>query len=113
MRLLMKSRKELNREVSAKYRKVREKGKSQIQSEFVASTGYNRSYATVLLRNYGKRVKYQYGHRNRSCCSHGMVSKSGSILKWDEPIYIKKLPKSRSLLHDLQSPPGRAEELLF
>jgi hypothetical protein len=57
MRLSMKSRKELTREVSARYRNARKKDKSQILSEFVASTGYNRSYAALLLRNYGKKVE--------------------------------------------------------
>lgn len=59
MRLSMKSRKELTREVSARYRNARRKDKSQILTEFVASTGYNRSYASFLLRNYGKRVNAQ------------------------------------------------------
>ena len=59
IRLSMKSRKELTREVSARYRKAVKKNKSRILSEFVESTGYNRSYAALLLRNYGKRVNAQ------------------------------------------------------
>ena len=59
MRLSMKSRRELTREISARYRKAVKKTKSHILSEFVESTGYNRSYAALLLRNYGKRVKAQ------------------------------------------------------
>ncbi len=59
LRLSMRSRKELTREISARYRKVRKKNKSHILSEFVESTGYNRSYGTLLLRNYGKRIVTQ------------------------------------------------------
>jgi len=53
----MKSRRELTQVTAARYRRCRRNGKSAILDEFTASTGYNRAYAALLLREYGsKRV---------------------------------------------------------
>lgn len=54
MELSMKSRKELSQAVARRYRKADRKGKTRILDEFVAATGYNRAYAAMLLRNYGR-----------------------------------------------------------
>lgn len=57
MELSMKSRKELTEVTARRYRRCGRKGKSTILDEFVASTGYNRAYAALLLRRYRtKRV---------------------------------------------------------
>lgn len=55
MDLSMKSRKELTQVTAARYRRSGRRGKGMILDEFVASTGYNRAYAALLLRQYGKK----------------------------------------------------------
>jgi len=54
MELSMKNRKALTEVVARRYRKASRSGKGQILDEFVASTGYNRSYAAMLLRGYAR-----------------------------------------------------------
>jgi len=54
MGLTMGARREVTRATAARYRKATKKGKGQILNEFCEVTGYNRSYAAFLLRNYGK-----------------------------------------------------------
>jgi hypothetical protein len=57
MELSMKSRKELTEVTARRYRRCGRRGKSTMLDEFVASTGYNRAYAGLLLRRYrAKRV---------------------------------------------------------
>lgn len=56
MGLTMKERKAVIKEVAKRYRKSSKKVRGQILNEFVALTGYNRSYANYVLRNCGKRV---------------------------------------------------------
>jgi hypothetical protein len=56
MRLSMSARRELTHQVARRYRRAIRKEKSQILTEFVHATGYNRSYAATLLRGYGKKV---------------------------------------------------------
>ena len=51
----MRARRELTHQVAQRYRKAVRKEKSLILSEFVSSSGYNRSYAATLLRGYGKK----------------------------------------------------------
>ena len=55
MELSMRYRKALTRVVALRYRLAIRKGKGRILDEFVASTGYNRAYAAMLLRGYGLR----------------------------------------------------------
>jgi len=54
MELSMKNRKALTEVVARRYRKASRSGKGQILDEFVASTGYNRGYAAMLLRGYAR-----------------------------------------------------------
>ncbi len=61
MEMSMKSRKELRRAVARRYRKAGKKAKGQILDEFVASTGYNRAYAAMLLRNYQRERQVAAG----------------------------------------------------
>jgi len=56
MRLTMKERKVLTKAVAGQYRKGSKKEKGEILGRFVEATGYNRSYASRLLRNHGRRV---------------------------------------------------------
>ena len=66
MEMSMKSRKELSQAVARRYRKANRKGKTRILDEFVAATGYNRSYAAMLLRNYrGARTVASSGGSTR------------------------------------------------
>lgn len=52
MELAMKSRKALTEVVARRYRTKNRAGKTKALDEFVASTGYNRDYAAMLLRGY-------------------------------------------------------------
>ncbi len=61
MRLSMNARRELTHQVVRRYRGATRKEKSQILTEFVHATGYNRSYAATLLRGYGKKLLVQKG----------------------------------------------------
>jgi transposase InsO family protein len=54
MELSMKSRRELTRVMARRYRGADRRGKGHILDEFVATTGYVRAYAALLLREYGK-----------------------------------------------------------
>jgi len=56
MGLSMKTRKELTASVAKRYRAAARKEKTIILNEFAAATGYNRAYAAMLLRGYGKKV---------------------------------------------------------
>ena len=51
MEMSMKSRQELTRVTSRRYRKAPRLVKSRILDEFIAATGYNRVYGATLLRN--------------------------------------------------------------
>lgn len=56
MGLMMKEKKAVTKEVAKRYQKASKKQKGVILREFVALTGYNRCYASYVLRNLGKRV---------------------------------------------------------
>lgn len=53
----MKERQSVTAVVAGRYRKARKKDKGQILDEFSELTGYNRSYASWVLRNWGKRIR--------------------------------------------------------
>lgn len=55
MGLSMRSRRELSKAVSGRYRQADRRSKGVILTEFCGSTGYNRAYAALLLRGYGLR----------------------------------------------------------
>jgi len=61
MRLPIAMRKELTKNIAAKYRRAGKKERGQILDGFVESTGYNRSYAGWLLRGHGRRVQVRPG----------------------------------------------------
>ena len=50
------TRKKLALSFAKRYQKASKKEKSRILDEFVALTGYNRSYAAWLLRHAGKKI---------------------------------------------------------
>ena len=55
--LNMRHKKEITAEVQARYKKAKKKQKKIILDEFVALTGYNRNYASRVLRlYYGKQI---------------------------------------------------------
>jgi len=56
MRLTMMDRKAVVKATSARYRRASKKEKKKILDEFVESTGYNRSYASLILSKHGKVV---------------------------------------------------------
>jgi len=53
----MEERKSVTAVVAVRYRKARKKDKGPILDEFSQLTGYNRSYAALVLRNCGKRIR--------------------------------------------------------
>ncbi|MGH7793183.1 MAG: hypothetical protein ACREOB_12790 [Thermodesulfobacteriota bacterium] len=53
----MKERKSVTSVVAGRYRRAGKKDKGQILDEFTQLTGYNRSYASWVLRNVGKRIR--------------------------------------------------------
>jgi len=57
MRLTMKERKKATAILAPRYQKARKKEKGQMLDEFVALTGYLRSYASYVLSIHGKRKR--------------------------------------------------------
>ena len=67
MRLTMRSRREVSREYARRYQKLikKKKEKGKLLDEFTNLTGYNRCYASYILRNWGKRVILCSGSEKR------------------------------------------------
>lgn len=62
MALTMREKKTITKEIAKRYNRVKKKQKSKILDELVALTGYNRSYASLVLLNwYRKLTIYQNG----------------------------------------------------
>jgi hypothetical protein len=59
MRLTMKERRRLAEATAGRYRKASKKEKKTMLDEFVAATGFARSYAALVLRNQGRVVAVQ------------------------------------------------------
>ena len=59
----MTVRKRISRILAERYCRVRKKEKKQILDEFVKTFGYNRSYASWLLRMLGKRRVFYVGNK--------------------------------------------------
>lgn len=57
MRLTMKEKKRITEKTAGRYRRSGKKEKGLILNEFTALTGYNRSYARLVLRNHGRAVE--------------------------------------------------------
>ncbi len=74
----MSEKKAITKEVARRYRKARKKDKGGILDEFVATTGYNRSYASWILSNWGREI-------------------SRRLKNWDKIVLVKdpKLKKKR------------------
>lgn len=53
----MKARQEVTKVTAGQYRGARKKEKSKILDQFIASTGYSRWYARLVLRHEGRRVQ--------------------------------------------------------
>jgi hypothetical protein len=52
----MKEKKPIAREYALRYQKSSKKGKNRILNEFIELTGYNRCYASYLLKNHNRKV---------------------------------------------------------
>lgn len=61
MRLSMKERRAVTKALAEQYRRGSKKERGRILDQFVEATGYNRSYAGLLLRSHGKRVAVSPG----------------------------------------------------
>lgn len=59
--LKMEERRKISKKIAGRYQKARKKEKGKILDEFVELVGYNRSYASWLLRNIGKEVVIKRG----------------------------------------------------
>lgn len=57
MRLTMKERKTVTKALADQYRRAAKGKRSRILDQFTEATGYNRSYASRLLRNHGRKVR--------------------------------------------------------
>jgi hypothetical protein len=57
MRLTMKARQEVTKATAGQYRGVRNKEKGEILDQFIATTGYSRWYARLVLRHEGHRLQ--------------------------------------------------------
>src|ERR1051325_11644842 len=57
MRLTMKARQEVTKATAGQYRGASKKEKSKVLDQFIASTGYSRWYARLVLRHEGRRVQ--------------------------------------------------------
>lgn len=57
MRLTMKARQEVTKASAGQYRGANKKEKSKILDQFIATTGYSRWYARLVLRHEGRRVQ--------------------------------------------------------
>ena len=57
MRLTMKARQEVTKATAGQYRGASKKEKGKILDQFVATTGYSRWYARLVLRHEGRRVQ--------------------------------------------------------
>jgi len=56
MRLTVKEKQKATRITAARYQKASKKKKGAILDEFIALTGYDRCYASYLLKNHGRKV---------------------------------------------------------
>ena len=57
MRLTMKARQEVSKATAGQYRGANKKEKGKILDQFIATTGYSRWYARLVLRHEGRRVQ--------------------------------------------------------
>lgn len=57
MRLTMKARQEVIHITAGQYRGASKKEKSQLLDQFIATTGYSRWYARLVLRHEGRRIQ--------------------------------------------------------
>src|SRR5512134_3723484 len=53
--LTMSERRAVTRQMASQYQSARKKQRSQILEQFVRLTGYSRSYAAFVLRNWGRK----------------------------------------------------------
>lgn len=56
MGLEMRVKRAILRELAQRYQRGRKKEKTRVLEEFIGLTGYNRSYGSWLLGNYGRKV---------------------------------------------------------
>jgi hypothetical protein len=57
MRLTMKARQEVTKATAGQYRGSSKKEKGKILNQFIATTGYSRWYARLVLRHEGRRLQ--------------------------------------------------------
>ena len=57
MRLTVKEKQKATKITAARYQKAAKKKKGTILDEFIELTGYDRCYASYLLKNHGRKVR--------------------------------------------------------
>ena len=57
MRLTVSERQKATKITAARYQKAGKKKKGAILDEFIELTGYDRCYASYLLKNHGRKVE--------------------------------------------------------
>lgn len=89
MGLSMRSKKEVSKEYAMRYQKASKGGKTEILNSFIELTGYNRCYASYILRNWGKKVFIRGGNGDRFVMVGEFVKKRSyrrRCRKYDESV---------------------------
>jgi len=96
MSLTLKERRAVVIEVAKRYNKERKKEKGKILNEFVKLTGYNRCYASYLLRTYEKKIVV-YGKKGTRTVS---TTDNGYRGRRDKRNKELKLRRKRKRIYD-------------
>ncbi|GHU15219.1 hypothetical protein FACS1894163_01180 [Spirochaetia bacterium] len=73
MGLKMSEKKALTKEISARYRQAEQKEKTAILDEFIKTSGYNRKYASRMLKQQGLKKKGKATKKKRSSNHQGKL----------------------------------------
>jgi hypothetical protein len=63
MGLSLRERKMITKEIALRYQKANKKQKGRILDEFCQLAGYNRLYASYILRNWGKKIYFKRNNK--------------------------------------------------
>ena len=125
MRMSMKSRNELTLQLCRRYRVATKEEKSKILDEFTASSGYNRSYAAMKLRNYGivktidqRKFVTTKKPRNRGGrpTEYPQAVKKAVVTHqelFNYPCSKRLVPLIRSIINEIETIDEKAKQLLM
>lgn len=87
--LTMAERKKITKIMAQRYQKANKKEKGRILDEIVALVGYNRCYASWVLRNYGRKVLvYDNGKRTIFIGERNLPKKRSKRKIYDENVLV-------------------------